>query len=150
MLIRIINGTYGHRPTLANGEKSNFIVPVTRNDLPIEVDEKEAKRLVEASVAQYVNVEAVATDPVASEADNPIGNTPECENAAESAGEPENETVSFEEPVFTTDMRADELRAAMRERGLTIKIGMTKADMVAALNGTEDPPELTVQDVVEE
>ena len=150
MLIRIINGTYGHRPTLANGEKSNFIVPVTRNDLPIEVDEKEAQRLVEAGVAQYVTIEAVATDHVAPEADNPIGNTPEGEDGTEDAGEPENEHVPFEEPAFTTDMRADELRAAMRERGLTVKIGMTKAEMVAALNGTEDLPELTVQDVVEE
>ena len=150
MLIRIINGPYGHRPTLSNGEKSNFIVPITRNDLPIEVDEKEAQRLVDAGIAQYANGEAVATDPVASEADNPIGNTPEGEDGTEGVGEPENEPAPFEEPVFTTDMRADELRAAMRERGLTVKIGMTKADMVAALNGTEDLPELTVQDVVEE
>ncbi len=150
MLIRIINGTYGHRPALANGEKSNFIVPVTRNDLPIDVDEKEAMRLVEAGIAQYANVEAVATASVAPQTDSPIGNTPGDEDAAQGAGEVENEPMPFEEPVFTTDMRVDELRAAMRERGLAVKIGMTKADMVAALNGTEDLPELTVQDVVEE
>lgn len=150
MLIRIINGTYGHRPTLANGEKSNFIEPVTRNDLPIEVDEKEAQRLVDSGVAQYVSGEAVATASVPPVEDHPIGNIPEDKGGAEGTEGPQNEPLLFEETVFTTDMRANELRAAMRERGMAVKIGMTKADMVAALNGTEDLPELTVQDVVDE
>ena len=144
MLIHIINGTYGHRPILPNGEYSNYVVPVTRADLPIDVDEKEAARLVNGGIAEYVNGEAVATPYVPPEDDTPSGNTPDDAGAAESAGEPGNE------PVFTTDMRVDELRAAMRERGLSVKVGMTKADMVAALNDTEDMPDLTVQDVVEE
>ena len=150
MLIHIINGTYGHRPILPNGEYSNYVVPVTRADLPIDVDEKEAARLVDGGIAEYVHVEAVATDPVPPASQEPIGNTIEDEDAPEGPGEAETDHAPFEETKFTTDMRADELRAAMRERGLTVKIGMTKAEMVATLNGTEDLPELTVQDVVEE
>ena len=148
MLIHIINGTYGHRPILPNGEYSNYVVPVTRADLPIDVDEKEAARLVNCGIAEYVNGEAVATAYVPTEERTPSGNTHDDAGDAGSAGEPEDEPE--DEPVFTTDMRVDELRAAMRERGLSAKVGMTKADMVAALNDAEDLPDLTVQDVVEE
>ncbi|MGN1370194.1 MAG: SAP domain-containing protein [Aristaeellaceae bacterium] len=150
MLIRIINGTYGHRPKLANGKDSPYVVPVTRNDPPIEVDEKEASRLVEAGIAEYVNVEEVATANSPSEQENAVCNTPENEGCSDCDQTPENAPSNFEYQEFTTDMRVDELRAAMRERGIALKIGMSKADMVNALNSAEDFPDLTAQDVVEE
>ena len=45
-------------------------------------------------------------------------------------------------------MKADELRAAMREKGLPIHSGMTKAQMADALNGAM--PVIEAQDVVDE
>lgn len=150
MLIHIINGTYGHRPKLANGENSPFVVPVTRNDPPIDVDEKEAARLVEAGLAEYVSVKAVATGAEPPAPDNPNGNTPEGESGAEGHQTPKNDPTPFGVQEYTTDMRVDELRAAMRERGLAVKVGMTKADMVSALMGSEELPDLTALDVVEE
>ncbi len=154
MLIHIINGTYGHRPKLANGEDSPFVVPVTRRDPPIAVDDQEAARLVEAGIAEYVNAEAVATADAPSEQKNRGGNIPGNEDGVEGAQTPENVPSPSENQEFTTDMRVDELRAAMRERGIAVKIGMKKADMVDALNSApedgEELPDLTAQDVVEE
>ncbi len=150
MLIRIINGIYGHRPKLANGKTSNYIVPITRDDLPIDVEDKEAKRLVDGCIAEYVNDKAVATASVPSENETPNGNTRNEENGTEEITEGKNAITSSEKSKFTTDMHADELRAAMNNNGLTMKSGMTKADMVNALNSIDNFPELTVQDVVDE
>lgn len=73
MLVRIINGTYGHRPKLANGEYSHYVVPVTRNDPPIEVDEKEAARLISNHIAVYVDAEHVDGAVATALADVPDG-----------------------------------------------------------------------------
>lgn len=123
MLIRIISGTYGHRPVLPNGRLSEYVVPTTRNDPPIDVPEDTAARLVEAGVAEYLHAEEPALA----------------------------ETPAEEEPaaVYTTELTASALRAAMKEHGLTVRSGMTKQEMADALNGAEEPPELYVQDVVE-
>ena len=150
MLIHIINGTYGHRPKLPNGETSNYIVPTTRNDLPIDVEEAEAARLVRNGIAEYVNAPAVGTPRVTSEHKGGSGNMSGDKNEGEGTGAAGIDPVSIEGQEYSLDMRADELRAAMRQRGLPVKIGMTKADMVKALNEAEDLPELTVQDVVDE
>lgn len=53
-LIHIINGTYGHRPVLPNGKRSHYVVPTTRQDPPIEVDDEKARELVEGGIAEYV------------------------------------------------------------------------------------------------
>lgn len=53
-LIHIINGTYGHRPVLPNGKRSPYVVPTTRQDPPIEVDDEKARELVEGGIAEYV------------------------------------------------------------------------------------------------
>lgn len=45
-IIKIINGTYGHRP-----EGSNYVIPVAAGDPPISVDDIEAERLVKLGVA---------------------------------------------------------------------------------------------------
>jgi hypothetical protein len=37
-------------------------------------------------------------------------------------------------PVYDADTKADELRALMQECGLPYRVGMTKADMVSALD----------------
>lgn len=155
MLIQIINGTYGHRPTLFGGKRSDYVVPVTRNDPPIDVDEKEAERLVSAGVAEYVHGEHVATAPAPSDDEYPNGTIASGADSGNVPGDGGNETDDLtddeEITTFSIDMKADELRAAMRERGLAIRVGMTKAEMVEILNGAgEEPPEIAPQDVVEE
>lgn len=158
MLIQIINGTYGYRPMILkkdHKEPSEYVVPTTRNDPPIDVDEKEAKRLVEAGVAEYVHIHDVATATAPSDAEDPIGSMSSEEGGGNSPGDggsEEGDLMDDEEiPVYSTDMKADELRAAMRERGLSIRVGMTKAEMVEVLNGLNDePPDIAPQDVVEE
>lgn len=160
-LIRIINGTYGYRPLLPNGKRSPYVMPKTSADRPFEVEEEEAKRLVALKVAAYVADNAVATpgDDDAQFADS--GNTSGNENGESGHEDGENETPSAgqttddqtnedDEPVYTVDMKVDELRAAMKERGFTVKVGMTKQDMVDALLGSAGAfPEQPPQEVIE-
>ena len=149
MLIHVINGTYGHRPILPDGKRSEYVVPTTRSDPPIDVDEKEAQRLVNAGVAEYVQKEAVATDAAPPEPEAPNGTIPGGEGD-ESGNESDDLTDDEDVIVYTTDMKADELRAAMRERGLPIRVGMTKNEMVEVLNGGgEEPPNIEPEGVVE-
>lgn len=56
-LIRIVNGTYGHKP-----EGSRFIVPTTAGDPPIMVSDEKARDLVEKHIAQYVAEEHPVPD----------------------------------------------------------------------------------------
>lgn len=64
-LIRIVNGTYGHKP-----HGSRFIIPTTAGDPPIMVSDEKAHNLVERGIAQYVAEEHpvpdVATPPQSS------------------------------------------------------------------------------------
>lgn len=144
-LIRIVNGTYGHKP-----EGSRFIIPTTAGDPPIMVSDEKARDLVEKRIAQYVAEEHpvpdVATPPQPS-SDSSAGDN---RTDGETAGNDQEtaETVV----VYSTDMKADELRAAMAEHGLEVKSGMTKAQMVEALTkaiNDEQPPSLDTQDVVQ-
>lgn len=147
MLVRIISGTYGYIPTLINGEKSPYVVNVTRGDLPIDLDEDEAKRLVKEGVAEYVDGEAVATATVPFEDADPNGNMPEEENAPES-----QETAENGEDVDLDDMTFAELKAYAQEIGIE-NVGKyrSKAALIEAINGIGDElPDLTPQDVVEE
>ena len=81
---------------------------IRAGDPAIEVDEATARRLVEEKgVAEYV------TPPSA---------------------EPELPEGVVGVPVYSVDMRADELREIGELCGLTFKKGMSKAEMVAALD----------------
>lgn len=57
---------------------------------------------------------------------------------AEYVGEP-NDTVKA--PAYSVDMRADALREIGKHYGLTFKVGMSKVDMVAALDEYFNPAE---------
>lgn len=158
MLIRIINGTYGHRPRLPNGEMSPYVVPTTPSDPPIDVDEEKAKELVKANVAVYASIEPVATVAAIPEAPTPEALTPNGtlgeESGTEEQEEGESEQMPVEEdaPLYNADMKADELRAAMKELGLPMHAGMSKVEMAEALNAAEAkeaPPAPVVSDVVE-
>jgi len=103
--IKIIRGTYGYKP---NG--SRILAPKTRNDPPFEVPEAEAKRLVELGVAAYASVQTVAIQPVVPA------------------------VVDTQKPEYDASTNANTLKALMKAAGLVMKVGMTKEDMVSALD----------------
>lgn len=130
MLIRIISNTvFGYHPLRADGTYDSIVIPTTRKDPPIEVLEADAIRLVEAGIAEIVDGEASEKAPKAAPA---------------VAEDPEEAT----ETVYTTNMKSDDLKAAMAARGLPIKGNMSKKAMAEALNAS-DLPDLQPQDVIE-
>ena len=121
----------------------------------VEVDDEAGREFISLEAAVEVKNTPVATATVPPDDEDPNGTIPSDEGGGNGLGDGENEkddlTDDEDIPVFSTDMKADELRAAMRNRGLSIRVGMTKAEMVEILNGaSEEPPEIAPQDVVEE
>lgn len=140
-IIRIVNGTYGYRP---NGSP-HVIMPVSAGDPPISVDDAKATELVKSGVAVYVETpitqEAAPAAPVAAPFSDDGEPEPDSDDATGAVA-----TADMAPVEYSTKMRADDLRAAMREQGIPVKIGMTKQDMVDALNAA---PDLSAEDVVE-
>lgn len=130
MLVKIISGTYGHRPILPNGQKSHYVIPVRAGEAPIEVNEAEGERLIGLGVAEAVQAEKFKA--------------PKAE-AAEGASEAETEGVSLE------DMSFDDLKALAQEKGIDIKGIRSKAGVIEAINARADeaPPAFDAQDVVD-
>ena len=153
MLIHIVNGAYGYREKKENGQLADSVKTATRFDPPIEVDDDEAVRLVESGIAEYADPDHISVLVSVSETETEENTSEESnEEGASENGEIENDDLTDDEDiaVYTTDMKVDELRAAMHERGLPVRVGMKKQDMVDALNGTDDFPDLNPQDVIEE
>ena len=148
----MIQGTYGYR-----AEGSTHITPKTRNDDPFELPDSEAERLIALGVAIAVQnggaetvQKAVATGEESKATDGASDDTP-----TESSGT-EGEADNQEKPVYNADMKVDDLRALLEKYNLPYKAGMTKADMVAALDAyftdpTDDgeaPPVVQAEDPV--
>ena len=81
------------------------VIPKAKDSDPFELSVEEEKRLVDAGVAVYVDSGRTALP------DGVIGI-----------------------PEYSTDMKVDELRAIAKNMGLTLKIGSSKAEMVAAID----------------
>lgn len=140
--VKIIFGTYGHKPAGAAHVRA---VPVGG---VVEVADDEAARLVSIGTAAYITEEyptqAVITPPVDEEQTGAGGDTEEHENV------PEGEESDTDAPEYSMSMKADQLRALLEKCGIPYKFGMTKADMVAALDqhfsaggyADEEPPDL--------
>ena len=128
-LIKIINGTFGHRPA---GSRS--VEPKQAGDPPFEVDDLQARRLVARGVAvlidepAIVHVQPVATPQGGEDGTNPSDNPPSGDESSEGAED------APDKPDYSEKMKADELRALMEGCGLKVKFGMAKVDMVAALD----------------
>ena len=125
MKIMIINGSYG----ADNGRGG---VKVINRGQTCEVDEAEAKRLVLLGVAVI-------------DTDSPLPPAETGAPAADSSGAG-NDTPDAETPAGAQEtgesgkyagMKVAELRALMKERGLSMRVGMTKVDMAAALIASE-------------
>lgn len=144
-LIKIINGTYGYK---APGSK--HIDPKQAGSPPFEVDDDEAKRLFDLGVSVYIVNEKPDATPDNGESNAVTGNNTPDGNASE-------------KPSYSTEMKADELKELMKKSGLAFKVGMSKDDMVAALDeffsrgdketnddidDGEDPPSLSAENPV--
>jgi hypothetical protein len=117
MKIRITSGTYGYRP---NGSK--VAKRVTCGDAPIDVSEKEAKRLIGMGVAVYA-------DEV-----KPTGE-------GGGSGDGKSNTGGDGKPKYHAGMRTDDLKALMKEAGLEYADGMTRKEMVAVLDAHYAEPD---------
>jgi hypothetical protein len=119
MRINLTQGAYRYRP---EGEKSAVVAKA--GDPGFDLPSDEAARLVALGVAEYTSGEVA---------------TAQIQAQGESAGEPLPEeegagTAGKEPPAYDAGMKAAQLRDLMGENGIPFKVGMTKADMVKALD----------------
>ena len=131
-MIKIIKGTYGHMPD----PKSGRVYPKTSKDKPFSLTPEQEERLVSLKVAKYVDGPEPDTAPGAP--DTGAGAPPATGNDTEPGGQKmaqggadglrdgDNAEAS---PVELDDMSAKELREYGKELGLTLKVGLTKAEM---------------------
>lgn len=118
-MIRIVKGVYGYL------DKDGIVRPKTEADAPFSLLPEQEARLVRLGVAQY------------------MGNV----NPAPAEDALPEETVA-EAPTgerLLTDMSAKELRELGKDYGLTFKVGISKAEMVQAIEEAENELD-TVQD----
>jgi hypothetical protein len=128
MLVKIISGTYGHRPILPNGQKSHYVIPVRAGEAPIDVEEAEGERLIGLGVAEAVQAEKIKAPK---------------QEPVEKAPEAENEGVSLEEMSF------NELKALAQENGVDVSGIRSKSGLIEAINAAEEAPSFDAQDVVD-
>lgn len=108
--IKIIVGSYGHRP---EGAKS--VTLITKQHPPIVVSDEEAERLITLGVAKIV----------------------ESDLALE---RPDTQPEDPAKPEYSMKNKADELKALMDEFELPYEDGTTKQQMVDALDAYFDAP----------
>lgn len=128
MLVKIISGTYGHRPILPNGQKSHYVIPVRAGEAPIDVEKAEGERLIGLGVAEAVQAEKIKATK---------------QEPVEKAPEAENEGVSLEEMSF------NELKALAQENGVDVSGIRSKSGLIEAINAAEEAPSFDAQDVVD-
>ena len=136
--IKITRGFYGLHTRLGVKTKGP-------NDEAFEVDDNEAKRLVDLGIAKYIGDAPVATVKESADEDNASVNTPETEAPAES--EYEGDSVT-DIPEYSSDSTVAELRAIAKDEGISFKVGMTKSEMIAVLDehfGVMDAPDLSAE-----
>ena len=114
-MIRIVKGVYGYL------DKDGIVRPKTEADAPFELLPEQEARLVLLGVAQYVGNVNPAPVPEESVAETPTGER------------------------LLTDMSAKELRELGKDYGLTFKVGISKAEMVKAIEDAENALD-TVED----
>lgn len=102
--------------------KDGIVRPMTKDSGPFETSAEAEARLVAQGHAEYVG----SVDPIGMD-DMPPEGAVEEEAAAE--------------PRPLEDLTAKELRALGKEYGLTFKVGMTKAEMIAQIEEAQMPDE---------
>lgn len=125
--VRIVTGIYGYRP-----EGAKFITPVRAGDV-VEVSDQEADRLVSINVAVYAGEDATERSavPAAPPSEGAFDGMAGVDTlAVEEGAEAEERNL----PYYSVSMKVDQLRALLAQFGIPCRVGMSKADMVAALD----------------
>lgn len=140
--IKIIKGFFGHHVNIG---KKTVIRRKGPNDDAFEVDDETAKRLVDLGMTKYVDSVPVETPSESFEDYAESVNLPENEVPAE--GEDE-EDMGIDIPEYSIDSHVSELRTIAKAEGITFKVGMSKGEMVTALDkhfGVIDAPDLSAE-----
>ena len=152
-LVKIINGTYGHRPT-----GSAYVLPVAAGGQPISVTDEEAERLVNLGVAAYVEQGAVATALSEDAAGSTIGNSPSDGDGERGDSDPA-EIAGHLDHDDLMSWKMEDLKKLAADMGLDTADLKKKAAIVDSIcaievsvpaDAIEDAPDLGVEDVVEE
>ena len=141
MLIKIISGTYGHRPLLPNGKRSPYLNPVKAGSPPIEVDDAEAERLFALGVAEMADPE-----------ENKAPEAKAAEKAPEVSGEP---ITGHLDGVDLESMSFNDLKALAKDIGIDAGKIKSKAGLIQAITEVEveapaeELPAFDAEDVVD-
>lgn len=150
MLIRVINGTVGHRPKDKNGNPSVFVEEKRRGDPPFDVDPEVAKRLVESGIAEYA--EGTPTGAVATPLGGELSSAPG-ENLSDGENAPEGQETARLDPDQLQSMTLAELKKLAEDMGLDASelrkksdvIDLITAEDVYAVEDGEAPPDLNAE-----
>lgn len=143
-IVQIVNGTYGHRP-----DKSNYVIPVTSRDLPICVNDEEAKRLVDLGVAVYVGEGAVATANLPVSDGCPISNSTNDEGGESGDSDP-GDIAGNLDPGALKGWKMEELKKLACDMGIDTSSIKKKDELISAITSVEvTVPALNVEDVIE-
>ena len=132
-MIKIVQGVYGFL------DENGIVRPKTEADEPFELAPEQEARLVNLGVAQYVGNVKVEQEPeeTATEDTEQV----ETEDEQDPIGMDE---MPAEEPL--SNLPVKELREIGKEYGLTFKVGMTKDDMVKAIEAAEAALNIDAED----
>ena len=118
MKVTIKSGAYGY--------KENDRFKVAYRGETVDIPDADAKLLISRGEAEKAAPQAAAGAP-ATDKSGAGSNSPE-------DLKPENGQETGESGAYSADMSAADLRDAMKQNGLKVKVGMSKAEMAAALN----------------
>lgn len=125
-MIKIVQGVYGYL------DKDGIVRPKTEADEPFTLTPEQEERLVRLGVAVLV------------------GMAEEAPTAEPNSEEPEQYPIGFDEaPVDERGLEeysVKELREIGKDYGLTFKVGMSKADMIQAIEKAEAELDIDAED----
>lgn len=126
-MIKIVRGVYGYL------DKDGIVRPRTEADAPFELQPEQEERLVRLGIAQYAGFVKAAAET----AENVPSQEPSVGDATEQEDQdPELEDTQVVE-IPLSEYSVKELRELGKEYGLSFKVGMTKDDMVKAIEAAE-------------
>ena len=134
MLVRVSQkyaGMYG-----AYNEDIKSVVIKTRESAPFEEDDALSLRMIEKGILVKADAEESAEEPEETK-----------EESEESAKRPE-EIEAEDEEADLESLSMKELKEIASEYGISYKVGMSKADLISAINESEseEPPAMAAAD----
>ena len=133
-MIQIVRGVYGYL------DKDGIVRPKTEADGPFSLNPEQEARLVALGVAQYVKNVKIEQEPEET--------APEDAEQATDEDEPYPIGIDDVPPVEIdlSTLSVKELREIGKEYGISFKVGMSKAEMVKAIEAAESLVDLEEAD----